>query len=332
MPPHMQQLDKSKSSEPDPYLEEYRLLDRRSRIHQYARKLSYCERKLKQVQQWIAQGRGQGRRERYRPWIPISRGFSSPVSYMVFAALSIHQRNHHFLSQLEHHTALQLAYLGAVELRECLPLWPNEHQHPLEEDVKIRTGGLLEIANEAGIVHGNFVGCDVPYIASLDIMTSVRWKGKVHHLGVSCKPEAIFLGNHRARERARLNEMYCSTVGAKHLNESGKQFNRTLIRNLEAYRPSKPEIHFWSDKSQLLDFCGILNEADDGHPLSLTITNAGHEVGVSKVHASSLWRTGMWLRMIDIDMSTRISMLKPIKRGRDMCLSALCTHFLGLKA
>ena len=73
---------------------------------------------------------------------------------MVFASLSVHRRNHHFLSKLEHHTGLLLAYLGASEIRECLPLWPTDHPNPIMDGETSMCRGLLEIASQQGIEHG----------------------------------------------------------------------------------------------------------------------------------------------------------------------------------
>jgi hypothetical protein len=314
---------------PSQYLYEYRLLDRITRMDRSKLKKTYTERKLKQVFGWINEGRGLGRGESYSPWIRITRGFSSPVSHQMFSSLSIHKRNHHFLSKLEHHTALQLAYLGAVELRECLPLWPTEHQHPIEIDPKSRTVGLMDIARDAGIEHGNFVGSDVPYIASVDMMATIQWKGKTHHLGVSCKPKEILMGSIRAQERATLDEIYCRTVGAMHLREGGSQFNPTLIKNLQAYQPAQHEVLKWASTGQLQDFCNHLNLSYDGQPLHAAITQTGKVVRIGEPLASTLWRVGIWVHLIDIDMGQRISMLKPIKRGKERCLGLLAAHFLG---
>jgi hypothetical protein len=247
----------------------------------------------------------------------------------MFSSLSIHKRNHHFLSKLEHHTALQLAYLGAVELRECLPLWPTEHQHPIETNPKARTVGLLDIARDAGIEHGNFVGSDVPYIASLDMMATIQWQGKTHHLGVSCKPDEILMGSARAQERTTLDEIYCRRVGASHLREGGSQFNPIVLKNLQAYQPARHEVLKWQGTGKLLEFSECLNHSFNDQPLHVSISRAGKTVGIEDQLASTLWRVGGWLHLIDIDMGQRVSMLKPIRRGRDRCLGALALHFLG---
>src|SRR3990167_8752564 len=56
----------------------------------------------------IRSGYGQGRGDTCQPWIRIRKNFSSPTSYQVFDSVGLNARNHHFLSQLEFHTALQI--------------------------------------------------------------------------------------------------------------------------------------------------------------------------------------------------------------------------------
>ena len=292
------------------------------------RRRSFSEKKLDQVFRWIKQGRGQGRGEAYQPWLRITRGYSSPVSHMVFAALSVHRRNHHLLSKLEHHTGLLLAYLGATEMREGLPMWPTEHPHPLNPSVGT-CNGLLAIADEANIEHGNFVGTNVPYVATLDFMATILWKGRPIHLGVSCKPEAIFQASQRARDRAQLDALYCQQVGALHINESGKSFHPQLIKNLTTYRPSLTEIEERKGTTQLEEFCACVNESGAKLPLFEAITTAGVKVDADHSQASQLWRVGLWMHQIDIDLTERVAMLQPMRCGGRKTREKLAQHFLG---
>jgi hypothetical protein len=289
---------------------------------------NFNERKLDTVQRHIRAGCGQGRGEHYQPWIRITRRFSSPVSHMVLASLGIHRRSHHLLSKLEHHTALQLAYLGAVELRECLPMWPTPHPHPWLEDVA-EVEGLLNLAADAGIDHGTFVGTNVPYVGSLDMLVAIPRHGRVLHLGVSCKPDAIYEASLRAQERVELDRLYCQRIGATHVREGGWSFSTVLLANLQAYRPRQAEIVRHRDDAQLADFCGEFSVRQDHLPLSDAINGAGNATGLSAPVAARFWRLGIWLHRIDIDMGQPVCMTRPARRGSDRVLAGLTRHFLG---
>ena len=178
-----------------PYL--YLLDDEKETTHSIRPPTAHTKRKLNQIERAIRAGHGQGGGDSYQPWIRIRKNFSSPTSHQVFDSVGVQDRNHHFLSKLEFDTALLVSYMGAAELRECLPLWPFEHPHPdsgLDDNLDLRyepVPGLLEIAKSAGIEHGNFIGTTVPYIASIDLMFRVRRGRKWRLFGISCKPKDV---------------------------------------------------------------------------------------------------------------------------------------------
>ncbi len=288
----------------------------------------HSKRKLSQVQRAIRAGAGQGLGEHYTPWIRITRRFSSPVSKMIVASVSIHRRHHHFLSKLENDTAVQMAYLGASELRECLPMWPTPHAHPLpdrNEDVP----GLLELAEQVGIDHGVYVGTTVPYVGSLDLLACIRVGRRHQYVGVSCKPTEIYERSIRARERVALDAMYCAAIGARHHREGGDGFNARLVAQLHAYRPLHSEIAVYAGTARLADFCSRFNELALNIPVAAAIEVAGAKVSATHAEASVLWRVGVWTHLVDIDLRHRVSMLKPAKPGLADVLHSLAIRFLG---
>lgn len=296
---------------------------------------AHTRRKLDQVSRAIRSGYGQGRGDSYRPWIRIRKNFSSPTSYQVFDSVGLNARNHHFLSQLEFHTALLISYLGAAELRECLPLWPFEHPHPdtgLDDDLDLRhdpAPGLLEIAKSAGIEHGNFVGTTVPYIASIDLMFRVRHGRKWRLFGISCKPKDITEQSTRAQERIELDRLYCTAVGAHHHHEDGSSFNTELILQLRSLRPTVSFLRAHRQTNRLQDFVGKFNDYANDRFVSDAALAAGQEVGLHRDDAFAFFRLGVWLHLIDIELTQRVQMRKPIKRGGASVIHALKTHYLG---
>jgi hypothetical protein len=223
---------------------------------------AYTLRKLDQVRKAIRSGYGQGRGDAYKPWIRIRKNFSSPTSNQVFDSVGVHARNHHFLSKLEFHTALLVSYLGATELRECLPLWPSAHPHPdsgfhSEFDERMDyVPGLLEIAAQAGIDHGTYVGTTVPYIASLDLMFRFRQGNSWRLLGISCKPKDITEQSARAQERIELDRLYCRAVGAHHHHEDGSSLNTELVHQLNVMRPAVSFLREHRHTCRFQDFLG----------------------------------------------------------------------------
>lgn len=302
----------------------------------------HTRRKLNQVNRAIAEGYGQGRGEDFKPWLRIRRNFSSPVSYQVFAPVGLHRRNHHFLSRLEFYTALQVCYLGPEELRECLPMWPVNHVHPdsfLSSTASLVqcqwVPGLLDIAREAGIEHGCYVGTTTPYVASTDLAFRFGERNRRAPwplLFVGCKPREILDASARARERMALEALYAGVVGARHVVEDGTGIHLTLVKNLEWLRPLPTEVEQWRGSAALEEFSARFDEAASHAPISDAVDLAARRMQLAHPQASAFFRLACWLRLVDIDLSRPVLMSKPIRRGAAAVVEKLRTRYLGVAA
>ena len=281
-------------------------------------------------------GAGQGRGDAYQPWIRIRRGFSSPVSHQVFESVGVNRRNHHFLSMLEFHTALVTAFLGSEELRECLPMWPYEHPHPNSEDSSSQrpapdiVPGLLDIAADAGIEHGTFVGTRIPYVGTLDLLHKRPSVGGPKYVGISCKPYDIIDRSERARERLELDRRYCLAIGAWHVVEDGCGLHPEVVKNLRWLCPLTSEIREHRGTSRLLDFAGYFDECANALPLRDAALTAGTRCGLTNPEdAYRFLRLGIWTHLVDIDLSWTIRMTQPMHRGAESVLGLLRQRYLG---
>lgn len=296
---------------------------------------TYTQRKVESVSRAIHAGYGQGRGDSYQPWLRIRRNFSSPVSYQVFDSVALHTRNHHFLSALEFHTALLISYLGAAELRECLPLWPFDHPHPdsgvsEEADIQLEPAtGLVAIAKNAGIDHGFFVGTTVPYVASIDLVFRVRQGQTWGLIGISCKPKDIATQSKRAQERIELDRLYCMAAGAHHVHEDGSEINLELVRQVAWMRPLVSDIRTHRQTSRLADFAARFEEYASERSVSDAAIAAGRRTGLNRTNAYSFFRLGVWLHLIDIDLTQRVQMRSQIKRGSKQVLDTLKSRYWG---
>lgn len=303
----------------------------------FPRSTEYTKRKLTQVQRAIASGHGQGRGDNYAPWIPIRRNFSSPVSHQHFESVSIQSRNHHFLSKLEFHTALQVAYLGQEELREGLPAWPTEHPHPdsfpcrADSRTQIKfVPGLLDLAKDAGIDHGCFIGTSVPYVATIDLVfRPIDQSSLPGLLNVSCKPASIYAASTRARDRVALDSIYSAATGARHVLEDGSGIEKGLVRNLEWLRPLTLEVREWAQSDLLQDFVGAFEQHSSNMSISQAVRASATRLRIADELGYLMFRTGCWLRMVDIDLSRPVQMTRIINRGREQVISRLKARYLG---
>lgn len=90
-------------------------------------------------------------------------------------------------------------YLRALDVREQFPLWPFPHPHPLVDHPETQQRrprqcpGLIAIADKLGVDHGREVGSDVPYVASLDLLVTLKRKNGMGLAGIALKPHELIL-------------------------------------------------------------------------------------------------------------------------------------------
>ncbi len=265
---------------------------------------------LADILKLIRNGHGQGRFESYVPWMKIRRHFTSPVSKQAFCQLGLRQTSHHLLSLLEYKTALINAWLQPLELRECLPLWPTDHDHPnsglgAEWALQFRKAeGLVDIARRAGIDHGCYVGTKLPYIATADLVFLTPTNEKLPQLTfISVKSQSELESRSRARERIELERLYAEGVGARHIVETGENIPTQLVRNLRWMIPLRSEILALRDSERYLDFCREINVSLVETPVDRATTQHAKRLGLSPADGHLHFRMGCWLGNIDIDLN-----------------------------
>lgn len=195
------------------------------------------------LQKLIEEGAGQGHGESYRPFIEVRRRNSSPNSNQTVGPLPGQKRPFHGLARLERHIGMLCYWLGAQDVREQFPVWPFPHSHPLagaataEQYETVVAPGLLEIAEDAGIDHGVYVGTGIPYVATLDVVATVLREHVPPRLVVfSCKPyEAVANAcpTSRILERLELERRYCRAISARYHIAHDLALPRQLFANLE---------------------------------------------------------------------------------------------------
>lgn len=295
---------------------------------------------LSRLQSLILQGFGQGRRDDYIPWIRVTRGNAPRMSNHFVASVSMQRRPLHLLSGLEYGAARVASWLGVEEIREQFPLFPWEgHPNPLAGlDVRAdatlpRTRGLLEIAHEAGIKHGKYVGAPhLPYVATTDLLLTRRTRQARRLIFWSVKPAKVLAAakpGSRVLQRIRLEQLYAKSVGGKHLVYDGSQVDDRLLANLDWLEPPRQER---TDALQILArgaFVQQFNERDEPQPLSQRIERAAQQAGMSTPDGQRHFRAAAWLGQIDIDLTEPVLMSRPMTRGGLVKKRALQRDLLG---
>lgn len=292
------------------------------------------------LQSLIVQGFGQGRGDDYIPWIRVTRGNAPRMSGHFVAVVSTQATPLHLLSGLEYGAARVASWLGADEIRTQFPLFPwSGHPHPMAGlDARIdatlpETRGLLDIAHEAGIKHGTYVGApELPYVATTDLVIARRtpevqclvfWSVKPAKVTLEAKPGS------RVLQRIRLEALYAQAVGGKHVVYDGTQASDRLLANLEWLEPPRQER---TDTLQIHArgaFVEIFNERHDGEPLGQRIENAAKQAGISTPEGQRHFRAAAWLGQLDIDLFEPVLMSRPMTCGGSTRKRELQRELLG---
>ena len=78
-----------------------------------------------------------------------------------------------------------------------------------------------------------------------------------------------------------------------------------------------------------MDFCARFDEYASERCVSDAVVAAGRRTGLNRVDAQMFFRLGVWLHLIDIDLSQRIQMRKQVKRGNARVLQFLKSRYWG---
>ncbi len=203
---------------------------------------------VKLIRAYIADGRGLGHGELYRAFIQLMRWNASPVSVQTVGCVPPFRRRMHFLSRSEWLLGLLLAWIGC-HVREQVPLWPWRARHPLygySKDVDDRLGwsdGTIALCSRLGVKHGTYVGTQIPYIWTIDLLATLAWlpAEQVTSTMVSVKPlkGELYTGDidpiARGPEKLEVERQFALQLGIPYFVADRSLFPGDLLGQLELY-------------------------------------------------------------------------------------------------
>ena len=282
----------------------------------------------KRVDDAIDQGYGQGHGEKYKSFLQIKRWNPSPVSTQVRKPIPPYARPCHFFSHSEWLLALLFAWIGAL-VREQFPLWAMRHPHPCyglnpDRDSSLRwSSGMLEICRRHGIPHGNFVGTNVLYVWTIDLMLTIPWaKGSPGACMVSIKPleseRYLYIDPlDRGPEKLEAERRYARDLALPYFIGDRTLYPGDLLGQLElmANAAILPASHpRWVLLQRFLQKHGDDLEC---YPLQETAIRLQKDFGARKADADYLLHYCLWHQIIDADLSRLVDYRRcPTPGGR----------------
>jgi hypothetical protein len=284
-------------------------------------------------------GYGQGHGDNYRPFLKNTRAAISKKGTQSSAKVLYGiNRSCDFKSRQEKRIARALLWLGASDIREQFPIWPWPHPNPLlgaptaELIILANAPGLIEIAREADIPHGVYVGTNLPYVATIDFMVTVYTKQSARLVAIACKDREIVLdvdGSLRPLERLELERRYCAQLHIPHLIVDSEVFGNMLLANLEWLMPDEHVATDLIKDPDLEDFSDVISEQIYITAIDEMVDHARAKVGWTRSRAFSAFRYLAWTPALDIDLTQPVLMTQPATPGGARIRQLLQRHILG---
>ena len=287
----------------------------------------------------IVQGFGQGRNEAYKSWIRVTRSVSSPKSNLQVMLVPIVGGKLHLLAGTEYDAALLAVYLGAAEVRTQFPLWPSPSQSPLaglhaDRDCSLPViPGLLDIAREAGIDHGTYIGTSIPFVATCDLVLRIGAPPDDRLVFWSVKPLSKIVSGDvaiRVRERIELDRRFAVASGGGHRTIVGNEMSIALKGNLGWMMPTLSSLVTLRQSNQLGDFSGeFCDRSAHVDTLSGCIESSGTAASLDSKQAQEVFRAAAWLGLVDVDLTRPVVMSRPPTFGGIQKAAQLRAMLLG---
>jgi hypothetical protein len=294
---------------------------------------------IKKLTRLIEAGYGQGHFQRYKPWLRVTKRDYSPnsnVGHLPNAALG---RAHHYRARAERSSIHLFKWLGAVDVREAFPVWPWAHHHPgfglPGFEASNRHEGLLKVAQDLEIPHGNYLGTSIPYVATLDILTTWElFDGSLKLIAIENKPEDLAKSpdpTSRVKERLQLTKAYCQQTDIKRILVHAEHFNREFILNLSHFDP-RLTIQQQNDirsSTEYLRLVELLNTEGYQTPISEVLNKMNLDCGSWLTKLWQYFDLAVWHQDIDHDISKPLKKWAPLEAGGRALRTALQNSIVG---
>jgi hypothetical protein len=250
------------------------------------------------INRWIAEGRGQGRGEKYLSWLRVqdvpSLGYVNRILGWKTG------RRHELLSNLEKKYFYLLEWSTAVsDVREQYPLLP------LDE--------TLAIAEQCGVKHPILPGTNEPIVMTTDFLVDVVQNGKPRERARTIKPSKDLLSE-RTLEKFEIERRYWRRRKIDWAVVTERDIPQALVKNIEwihQYRDISERFGVSEAEIQRVEIV-LANFLQLRIPLSESAQAADQRLGLEPGRSLAVFRHLLASRRWEIDMENAIEFRKPI--------------------
>lgn len=255
---------------------------------------------LEDIDRWIRQGYGSGKRESYKPWLRIQDVPSKGLSRLVPGTTV--NRGHHLLSKLEFRHFLFFDFSRRYsDIQEQYPLFPLAKTQSISDKLKIRHP----------VYRGRWA---TPVVLTTDfLLTPHTLNGGVAPLPVESKYKSEFAQSKKLRrtlEKLELKRRYWKEVhGLDLLIATEDLVPDDLFYNLRVLNQvasPKAPLRANADRASFLDALATTPWRDV--PLGTLLSAVGKKTGYTGREALELFKHFAWHHWVEIDLHTKLDL------------------------
>lgn len=193
----------------------------------------------------------------------------------------------------------------------------------------------MKVAQDLEIPHGNYLGTSIPYVATLDMLTTWElFDGSLKLIAIENKPEDLAKSpdpTSRVKERLQLTKVYCQQADIKRMLVHAEHFNREFILNLSHFDPrltiqQQNDIRSSTEYLRLVD---LLNTEGYQTPISEVLNKMNLDYGGGLTQLWQYFDLAVWHQDIDHDLSIPLKKWAPLKTGGCALRAALRNSIVG---
>ncbi len=272
----------------------------------------------------VQAGYGQGHLESYQPWLRITKRDYSPNSNVGHLVAKEFGHTHHPRSRLQRALCHALAWLGAFDVRDQYPLWPFDHEHPIDGLMGVKrrqlVPGFVRIARDMGIDPGNYPASTLDYVHILHTLSTwidEDWKVRLvaHQIDSTCKEDLDDIG--RSFEINLVRHCYCQHADIPFRLVKTRKLPGELATVLDAIRPSihREELSATCQSDAykvLVDTCSHCAYRDSASSVLKTLSRRH---GMDVAFWTKLLHIALWRQDLDHDLGQKLELYQPLIPG-----------------
>lgn len=264
------------------------------------------------IREMILAGRGQGHGKDYRPWLQLGPGQFIPKSLHGWYINPLSGAQQDIFSDIERRGGIVGRWLGAIDDRPQFPCFPFRHPHP-SEDAPGReksplpwAKGTLALANDANLRHPIYVGTNINYVLTFDVLFTLPPVTRPRLAALAGKDKSVTRSNDPGRNvvtNIEIARRYAVDIGASFCTWDQLVCPSELIKNLVSIYSSASLPPTLACSAHYPAFLKFAMERVETVPVRRILQQFAETANLPVMQTTFLWDHAAWTQQIKIDLT-----------------------------